>query len=123
MSPFHPGVLVPPLVHLREEPPGQYRAQIVGLPEIHATAATSAEALAQVRHLLTQWLSAGQLVPLGMPPWTQPLLSPDWAKNDPLEQEFLEDLARNRREDLERTMREYEGEDRGCSATSSTPTT
>ena len=40
--------------------------------------------------------------------------------NDPLEQEFLEELARLRREDLERTLRE---DDQECSSSSSTPTT
>ncbi len=123
LSPELPGVVVPPLVYLREETPGQYRAQIVGFPEIQATAATRAEALEEVRRVLTQWLSSGQLVPLGMPAWGPPQRSPDWARNDPLEQEFLEDLAQGRREDLERTLREYEREDQGCSGSSSTPTT
>jgi predicted RNase H-like HicB family nuclease len=107
MFPLHPGVFVPPLVRLHENPSGQYHAQVVGIPEIHATAATSAEALAQARQQLTQWLAAGQLVPLGIPPWTPPLRSPGWAANDALEQEYLEDLARSRQEDLERTLREY----------------
>ena len=40
--------------------------------------------------------------------------------NDPLEQEFVEELARLRREDLERTLREDSQE---CSNSSSTPTT
>jgi hypothetical protein len=40
--------------------------------------------------------------------------------NDPLEQEFLEELARLKREDLERTLRE-DGQE--CSNSSSTPTT
>jgi len=39
--------------------------------------------------------------------------------NDPLEKEFVEELARRRREDLEQTLRE-DGE---CSNSSSTPTT
>jgi hypothetical protein len=40
--------------------------------------------------------------------------------NDPLEKEFVEELARIKREDLERTLREDELE---CSNSSSTPTT
>jgi hypothetical protein len=40
--------------------------------------------------------------------------------NDPMEQEFMAELARMRREDLEQTLREYELE---CSNSSSTPTT
>ena len=63
------------------------------------------------------------MVALTLPPATAPLQSPGWARDDALEQEFLDDLARFRQEDLERTLREYEREDQGCSATSSTPTT
>ena len=40
--------------------------------------------------------------------------------NDPLEQEFLEELARRRREDPDHTLREGDQE---CSNSSSTPTT
>jgi hypothetical protein len=39
--------------------------------------------------------------------------------NDPAEKEFREELARIKREDLERTLRE----DEECSSSSSTPTT
>jgi hypothetical protein len=39
--------------------------------------------------------------------------------NDPLEKEFMEELARLKREDLERTLRE----DEECSNSSSIPTT
>jgi hypothetical protein len=45
----------------------------------------------------------------------------DWANDDPFEREFLDDLARQRREDLDRTVREYEREDQGCSNISPTP--
>jgi hypothetical protein len=40
--------------------------------------------------------------------------------NDPIEQEYLRELERNRREDRERTLRELDQE---CSDSSSTPTT
>ena len=40
--------------------------------------------------------------------------------NDPVEQEFVEELARRRREDLEQTLR---GNGQECSNSSSTPTT
>jgi hypothetical protein len=40
--------------------------------------------------------------------------------NDPLEKEFVEELARQRRKDLEQTMRE---DDQECPNSSSTPTT
>jgi hypothetical protein len=40
--------------------------------------------------------------------------------NDELEKEFVEEMARLKREDLERTLREYDQE---CPNSSSTPTT
>ncbi len=109
------------LVLVRPEPEGQYSAQVVGLPEIRAVAATRAEAIHQVRQVLGAWLAAGQLVSVelsggqvlsGGNGHTDP--------NDPLEQEYLEELARLRRDDLDRTLQEYNQE---CSSSSSTPTT
>lgn len=111
------------LVQVRQESSGPFIAEVIGLPELHATGASAEEAVAQVRDRLTQWLAAGRLVFLtvpSMPPLKKPT---GWAKNDQLEQEFLEDLARMRQEDLERTLREDEQGDAGCSNTSSTPTT
>jgi hypothetical protein len=54
-------------------------------------------------------------------PWLQCFGRAD--PNDPSEKKFLEDLKRFREEDLERTLREYELEDRACSDSSSTPST
>jgi hypothetical protein len=118
-----PPDLAPPLVHLRQDPSGQYTAQVVGLPEIRATAATREQALDLIRLVLTRWLSSGQLVSLVLPYTISPKKAAGWAKGDPVEQQFLEELARSRQEDLERTLREYQAEDQGCSSTSSTPTT
>ena len=115
--------VTPLLVQVRQDGPGRYTAQVVGLPALQATAGTREEALGQVRDAAAQWLASGELVPLTIPS-ILPLRKPaGWAKDDPLEQEFLEDLARRRQEDLERTLREDEQEDCGCSSTSSTPTT
>ena len=99
--------------------PGQFTAQLVGLPELAATAATREEAIQQVRKRLAEYLASGRLVLVGAP---HPLMQ--WSghadPNDPLEKEFLEELERLRREDLEQTLRENEQE---CSNSSSTPTT
>ena len=105
----------------RPEPSGQFTAQVVGLPELAATAATREEAIEQVRALLLDWVATGRLVSVEVP-ITNPLLGFKGFidPNDPLEQEFMENLARYRREDLERTLREYDEE---CSNSSSTPTT
>jgi hypothetical protein len=112
------------LVVVRPEPAGQYTARVVGLPEIRATAATEPGAIEQVRRVLAEWLASARwvLVEVPVPPAGQP--SPEAAGHfnpeDPLEQEYLAELARFRQEDLERTLREYDPE---CSSSSSTPTT
>jgi predicted RNase H-like HicB family nuclease len=111
------------LVQVRPEPPGRFTAQVVGLPDIHATAITPEEAVELVRAILAQWLASGRLSAIAIPAWEASPSGSSAARNDPLEQEFLEDLARYRKEDLERTLREDEQKDEGCSSTSSTPTT
>lgn len=111
------------LVQVRQEGSGPYVAEVIGLPEIVATAASAEEAVAQVRDRLAQWFAAGKLVFLTVPSHP-PLKKPaNWARDDQLEREFLDDLARMRQEDLERTLREDEQKDAGCSSTSSTATT
>ncbi len=117
------GPIVSPLVRVCQEASGLYSAQVVGLPEIQATAATREEAVAEVGRIVAEWLSSGQLVPLTLPSLPPTRKTPGWATNDRLEQDFLDDLARMRREDLERTLREDAQEAQGCSSTSSTPTT
>jgi predicted RNase H-like HicB family nuclease len=121
---FYPSTTSSLLIVVRSEPPGQFTAQAVGLPEIQTTAATREEAIEQVQAALREWLAEGRLVlvPVSPPSPSSSGFGPK-DPNDPLEQEFLQDLARFRQEDLERTLREYEQEDRECSNTSSTPTT
>jgi len=104
------------LVRIRQQSQGIYSAEAVGLPDIQATAASSEEAIREVRDRLEQGLSSGQLVQIELSPVAPAPRNP----NDPLEQEFLEDLERERREDLERTLKEY---DQQCSDSSSTPIT
>ncbi len=111
------------LVKVSADPPGQYTAQLLGLPEVSATAASREQAVEELRRILVEWLNDGRLVALRsvFPP--MPRKPPGWAENDPMEQEFLQEMARMRQEDLERTLREYEEEDRACQGSSSTPTT
>jgi hypothetical protein len=118
-----PTALTAHLVQVRNDLPGQFTAQVPGIPELSATAPTHEQAVEQLRRVVGEWLSSGRLVALGVAPPSAPLKPPGWAKDDQLEQEFLEELARLRQADLERTLREYEQEDRACSSSSSTPTT
>ena len=113
------GVPIAQLVLVRPEPPSSYTAQVVGLPEISATAATRAEAIEGVRKIVQEWLAAGKLVQVRLPQQDSGLNEFGCRDpNDPLEKEFLEDLTRFREEDLERTLREYELEDLACSDSS-----
>ncbi len=118
---FHLGPFTNLLIQVGREA-GRCTAQVVGLPDLQATAGTEAEAIEGVRALVAERLSSGQLVPLAVAPLVSQK-APGWAKDDLLEQEFLAELARRRQEDLERTLREYEQEDRECCDSSSTPTT
>lgn len=105
----------------RPEPAGQFTVQVVGVPDLSATAATRAEAIEQIRAMLADWLASGQLMAIEVP-CPNPLLhfSGHIDPNDPMQKEFLEELARLKREDLDRTLREDEQE---CRSSSSTPTT
>jgi hypothetical protein len=112
------------LVQVRPEPPGQFTAQAVGLPEIRATAASPEEAIDQVAIILKERLARGELVQIQLRRENPELNgSPCLDPNDPLEKEFLEDLKRFREEDLQRALGEYDSEDQACSDSSSTPTT
>jgi hypothetical protein len=99
---------------------GQFTAQIVGVPDLQATANSPEEAVQGVRKLVAEAVASGRLAQISVPLPFSPTGIPE---DDALEREFLDILGRARQEDLERTLREYEEEDQGCSSTSSTPTT
>lgn len=105
----------------RPEPSGEFTAQVVGVPELHATAATRAKAIDAIRAMVTDWLASGRLMAMEVP-CPNPVLhfSGHLDPNDSLEIEFLEELARRRQEDLEQTLRE---DGQGCPNSSSTPIT
>jgi hypothetical protein len=109
---------------VRPQPAGQFTAQLLGLPELAATAANRDEASEQIRLRIGEWVAEGRLVSIEGPQ-ENPLLR--WFGHadpkDPSEQAYLAELKRLKVEDLERTLREYEREDQQCSGSSSTPTT
>jgi hypothetical protein len=108
-------------VAVRHEPPGQVTVEVVGVPELRATAATRELALERVRALVGEWLASGKLVAMDVQD-TNPVLNFEGHldPSQPLEQEFAQELARRHREDLDCTARE---DDQECSSSSSTPTT
>jgi hypothetical protein len=109
-------------VTVRRQPDGDYMAQALGIPEASATAPTRAAAVEHVRARIAEWLDAGELELVqvhsarqAFSAWIDPA--------DPGEKVYLEELARQRAEDLEATIKEYDAEDRQCSNSSSTPST
>jgi hypothetical protein len=87
--------------------------QVLGMPELRATAATRSEAVELIRAMLAEWVAAGRLIPLEVSRSNRLLhFSGHVDANDPLEKEFVEELARLRQDDLKRTLRE---EDKECS--------
>jgi len=104
----------------RSEPSGEFTVEVVGLPELRATAPTQAEAIERVRSALSDWLASGQLMSIEVPQPNPLLHFPGHLDpNDPVEQEFLKELARTRQEGLDQALREGDQE---CSNSSSTPT-
>lgn len=89
------------------------------MPQLRATADTRAEAIEQIRTMLGEWLALGQLMSIEVP-CPNPLLhfTGHLDPNHPLEQEFMEELAQRRRDDLDQTLRE-DGQE--CPNSSSTP--
>ena len=112
--------LVQALVVVRSEPDGEFTAQVVNLPEVRATSPNKELAIAQVRAQLAEWVTQGRLVVVDIPQENPLMKWAGWALNDPLYDDYLEELERARREDREQAIREYEAQ---CAATSSTPTT
>jgi hypothetical protein len=114
---------IPPsyLVQVRAEPEGQFTAQLPGVAELHATAATREEAVEHLRALIRQQLDTGVHVLVEVPP-ENPLMSLfGHAKDDPYFDEYLDEI-RKFREEMDR--RDDYGSDPGeCTSTSSTPTT
>jgi hypothetical protein len=109
------------LVQIRPEPGGQFTAQLLGLADLHVTAATREEAVEQLRALIRQRLESGSLVCMDIPR-ENPLMR--WfghAKDDPTFGDYLEEI-RKYREEVD--PHADQGLDPGeCSDTSSTPTT
>ena len=54
-------------IMVRPEPPGQHTAQVVGLPEFRATAATAEAAVGEVQQKLNESLAAAQWLQVALP--------------------------------------------------------
>jgi hypothetical protein len=109
------------LVRVREEPDGQFTAEIMGVPDIQATAATRDAAIEQVRTLLQHQVNLGSIAVIEVPRQDPMLKLAGIWKDDPDFADFLEEIRKNREEDDRREGRVWETEE--CSDISSTPTT
>src|SRR6266480_2959544 len=70
------------------EPSGEFTVQVVGVPELRATAPTRAEAIDRIREMLNQWVASGRLISVEVPS-PNPLLhfTGHLDPHDPVEQE------------------------------------
>ncbi len=86
------------LVRLRQDPEGQFTAQVLGVSDLQATAATREEAVEQVRALLQEQVNLGSLLAIDLPR-ENPLMSRlGYAKDDPYFEEYLEEMRKFREE-------------------------
>jgi hypothetical protein len=103
---------------VHEDSPGQFTAYPCGLPELTVRAGSRAEAVTAATTKLNDCFLNGSLVPVKLPGFRSFPNSPV-SDGSFAERAFEEALERSRKEDLERTLAEYEAE---CQVTSSTPT-
>jgi hypothetical protein len=108
------------LVRVREEPDGRFTAELLGAPDIQATATTREAAIEQVRTRLDHQVNMGSIAAVETPR-AHPLTDRAGSlKDDPTFDDFLEQIRKFREEDDRREGRVWEADE--CSNTSSTPT-
>ncbi|HZW30654.1 MAG TPA: hypothetical protein VFF52_08115 [Isosphaeraceae bacterium] len=109
------------LVRISSGQDGQVTAELLGAPDIHATAPSQEEAVERLQRLLQQQVNLGSLVAVEIPQ-QHPLAK--WAgylKDDPDFDDYVEEI-RKFREEMDR-REGYVPDTDECSNTSSTPTT
>ncbi len=109
------------LVLVRSDDQGFFSAQLVGLPDIRATAKSRETAVDQLRTMLQEWIDSGQLQPVELP--TEPSLM-KWfghAKEDPDFADYLDELRRSR--SVENRRDGDSSDETGSSDSSSIPIT
>ena len=109
------------LVRVSPGQDGQLTAELLGAPDIQATAATPEEAVEQVRRLLEQQVNLGSLVAVEIPQQNPLAKWAGYAKDDPDFDLYLEEIRKFREEEDRREG--YVPDPDECSDTSSTPTT
>src|SRR5262245_38510397 len=92
------------LVRIRQEPDGQFTAQLLGAADLQATAATCEAALEQLRALLQEQVNLGSLLAIELPRQNPVMRWAGHLKDDPTFEEYWEEIRKfreemNRRED------------------------
>jgi hypothetical protein len=109
------------LIRVREAPVGQFTAELLGAPDLRATAATREAAIEQVRSLLQYEVNMGSVVALEIPR-RHPVMEFAGAwKDDPDFDLYLAEIRKFREEEDRREG--FVPDTDECSLTSSTPTT
>jgi HPt (histidine-containing phosphotransfer) domain-containing protein len=83
---------------VRPEPAGQFTAQLLGLPELAATASSREEAIEQVRARIGEWIAQERLTLAEIPSENPVMKWFGWAKDDPEYDVFLAEMRRYREE-------------------------
>jgi hypothetical protein len=109
------------LIRVREEPDGQFAAELLGAPDIRATAATREAAIEQVRAQLQYEVNVGSIVAIETPQQNPIMKFAGIWKDDPDFDDYLEEIRKSREEEDLRDGRVWEADE--CSNSSSTPTT
>jgi hypothetical protein len=109
------------LVRVREEPDGRFAAELLGAPDIRASAATREAAIEQVRAQVQFEVNDGSIVAIQTLRQDPLMKRAGSMKDDPTFDEFLELIRKFREEDDRREGRVWETDE--CSNTSSTPIT
>ena len=109
------------LLRIREVADGQFSAQILGDPDIQATASTREAAIEEVGGLLQFEVNMGSIVAIETPPQNLLLKRAGHAKDDSDFDLYLEEIRKYREEVDRREGRVWDNEE--CSNISSTPTT
>ena len=109
------------LVRITSGQDGQVTAELLGAPDIQATAPSQEVAVEQLRRLLEQQVNLGALVAVEIPQQHPLAKWAGYAKDDPDFDLYLEEIRKFREEEDRREG--YVPDTDECSNTSSTPTT
>jgi hypothetical protein len=109
------------LVRITSGQDGQVTAELLGAPDIQATAPSQEEAVEQLRRLLQQQVNLGSLVAVEIPQQNPLAKWAGYARDDPDFDLYLEEIRKFREEEDRREG--YVPDTDECSDTSSTPTT